>query len=56
MRRDLEAGNRVEADHILGWMLDRARAHGLDDALLRAAYTHVKVYEAQREARLAQGA
>ncbi len=50
MLRDLEAGNRVEADHIVGWMLRRARAHGIDDALLAAAYTHLTAYEARRAA------
>ncbi len=48
MLRDLEAGNRVEADHIVGWMLERARAHGIDDAILSLAYAHLKAYEARR--------
>ena len=51
MLRDLEAGNSVEADHIVGWMLDRARAHGIDDTVLSLAYTHLKAYEARREAK-----
>lgn len=50
MLRDLEAGGRVEADHIVGWMLERARAHGLDDTILSLAYTHLKAYEARRAA------
>ena len=50
MLRDLEAGNRVEGDHIVGWMLDRARAHGIDDTILSLAYTHLKAYEARRAA------
>ena len=50
MMRDMEAGNRVEADHIVGWMLARAREHGVDDAMLSAAYTHLKTYEARRAA------
>lgn len=50
MLRDLEAGGRVEADHIVGWMLARARAHGLDDTILAFAYTHLKAYEARRAA------
>ncbi|HET9580920.1 MAG TPA: ketopantoate reductase family protein [Usitatibacter sp.] len=51
MLRDLEAGRPVEADHIVGWMLERARRHGVDDAILSMAYTHLKAYEARRESR-----
>jgi len=50
MLRDLEAGGRTEADHIVGWMLERARRHGVDDTLLSLAYTHLKAYEARRAA------
>lgn len=48
MLRDLEAGGRVESDHIVGFMLDHARAHRLDDTVLSMAYTHLKAYEARR--------
>ena len=51
MLRDLEAGGRTEADHIVGWMLERARRHGVDDILLSLAYTHLKTYDARRNAR-----
>ena len=51
MLRDLEAGARVEADHIVGWMLGKARAHGLDDSILSLAYTHLKTYERRRALR-----
>jgi 2-dehydropantoate 2-reductase len=50
MLRDLEGGGQVEADHIVGWMLERARRHGIDDAVLSLAYTHLKAYEARRAA------
>ena len=50
MLNDLEAGGPVEADHIVGWMLERARAHGLDDTVLSLAYTHLKAYERRRAA------
>jgi 2-dehydropantoate 2-reductase len=50
MLRDMEAGGRVEADHIVGWMLERARRHGVDDALLSLAFTHLKAFEARRDA------
>ena len=50
MLRDLEGGGRTEADHIVGWMLERARRHGVDDTILSTAYTHLKAYEARRAA------
>jgi 2-dehydropantoate 2-reductase len=51
MLRDLEGGGRVEADHIVGWMLERARKHGVDDTILSFAYTHLKTYENRRAAK-----
>jgi 2-dehydropantoate 2-reductase len=50
MLRDLEAGSRIEADHILGFLLDAARRSGVPDELHEAAYLHAKAYEARREA------
>jgi len=50
MLHDLELGLPVESDHIVGWMLEQARAHGLDDTILSLAYTHLKAYEARRAA------
>jgi 2-dehydropantoate 2-reductase len=50
MLRDLEKGGAVESDHIIGYMLDRARAHGIDDTMLSIAMTHLKAYEARRAA------
>ena len=51
MLRDLEGGGQVEADHIVGWMLERARRHDVDDTILSIAYTHLKTYERRREAK-----
>ncbi|HEX3927871.1 MAG TPA: 2-dehydropantoate 2-reductase [Gemmatimonadales bacterium] len=48
--RDMEAGGQVEADHILGWMLDQARRYQVDDTMLSLAYTALKAYEARRDA------
>jgi 2-dehydropantoate 2-reductase len=48
MLYDLEAGAPVEADHIVGWMLAKAREHGIDDTVLSMAYTSLKAYEARR--------
>ncbi len=47
MYRDMLKGAPVEADHILGDLLDRAK--GLDTPLLTAAYVQLKVYEASRQ-------
>jgi 2-dehydropantoate 2-reductase len=47
MFRDIENGARIEADHILGDLLVRARPQ-LPLPLLRAAYAHLKCYEARR--------
>jgi 2-dehydropantoate 2-reductase len=50
MLRDLESGGPTEADHIVGWMLEKARKHAIDDTILTLAYTHLKAYEARRAA------
>lgn len=49
MLRDVERGNRTEADHVLGDLILRAEAHQLDTPLLRTAYCHLKVYESERK-------
>jgi 2-dehydropantoate 2-reductase len=48
MMRDLESGNRVEADHVVGDLLARGAARGVDAPMLRLAYAHLKAYEARR--------
>lgn len=48
MLRDLEAGGRTEADHILGDMLARAEAAGVDATLLAAAHCHLQSAAARR--------
>lgn len=50
MLRDLEAGARIEADHILGFLLDCVRRAGLPEELHEAAYLHAKAYEQRRAA------
>ncbi|MEO7361578.1 MAG: ketopantoate reductase family protein [Gemmatimonadaceae bacterium] len=50
MLRDLESGNAVESDHIVGFMLNLARKHGLDDTIHSIAFTHLKAYENRRAA------
>ena len=48
MLRDIEAGGRIEADHIVGDMLRHARAAGADARVLAAAFCHLQAYEARR--------
>ena len=50
MLRDLEAGQRVEAAHIVGDMLHRAIAQGIDAPRLQAAWISLQAYEQQRNA------
>jgi 2-dehydropantoate 2-reductase len=45
MRRDLEAGLGTEGDQVLGDMLRRARANGIDAPLLRTAVCHLQIHE-----------
>lgn len=48
MLRDLEAGQRVEAAHIVGDMVHRAARTGVDARGLRAAWVHLQAYERAR--------
>ncbi len=50
MLRDMESGNPVESDPIVGYMRDLAKKHGVDDTVLSLAQTHLKTYEARRAA------
>ena len=45
MYRDLRSGKPVEGDQIVGDMLVRAQAFGLETPLLNAAAVHLKVYQ-----------
>jgi 2-dehydropantoate 2-reductase len=47
MYRDLEQGNDVEADQMLGDLVARARAHGVPTPLIATAFTSLKVYQAR---------
>ena len=48
MLRDLERGGAVEADHVIGDLLLRGEAAGLELPMLRLAYAHLKAYEVRR--------
>jgi 2-dehydropantoate 2-reductase len=45
MYRDLRKGAPVEADHILGDLIERGDAHGVPTPLLKAAFVSLRVYQ-----------
>lgn len=51
MLRDLERGNSVEGDQILGDLIVRADKKGIEVAALKMAYCNVKAYEQRRNRR-----
>ncbi len=48
MLRDLERGAPIEADHIVGDLLQQGREYPESSPMLRIAYAHLKAYEARR--------
>jgi 2-dehydropantoate 2-reductase len=48
MLRDMDRNGPIEADHIIGFVLDRAARHGLDLTMHRLVYANLKAYEARR--------
>lgn len=50
MLRDLEGGGRIEGDHIIGFLLEKARTFGFDATLHEIVFTHLKAYEQRRDA------
>jgi 2-dehydropantoate 2-reductase len=50
MLRDIERNGPIEADSIVGDLLERGRGHGISGErfLLKIAFTHLKAYEARR--------
>lgn len=50
MLRDIEAGGRIEADHLQGDMIRRAAKLGVATDLLRIAYCHLQAYMARHAA------
>ena len=52
MLHDLENGAMVEADHIVGDMIARAKKAGIATPNLRMAYAHLQVYLAAARAAL----
>ena len=50
MCRDVERGNNVEADQIIGDLIAKAREKNVDVPILEIAYCNVKAYEQRRAA------
>lgn len=48
MLRDIEAGNRIEGEHILGFLAAAAARAGVDTAIHDAAALHARSYAARR--------
>lgn len=55
MLRDIEARRPIEADHVLGDLLERGDATAGAHPTLRLAYAHLKAYEARRGREIAAG-
>ena len=51
MMRDIYAGNDVEADHVIGDLI--ARAKPAETPMLQTAYVHLKTYQAKRAREMA---
>ena len=49
MLRDMEKGGATEGEHILGYLRDRAAAHGIANPIFRIAAANVQAYEAGRK-------
>ena len=50
MLRDVERHGPTEADHVLGFMLEKARKYGVDHTLHTIAFVALKAYEERRKA------
>jgi len=48
MMRDLEQGGPIEANHVVGDLLERSGASAGELGMLRTAYAHLKAYEVRR--------
>lgn len=47
MLRDMQSGSRVESDHIIGALIERAREKSVPVPILETAYCNLKVHEAR---------
>lgn len=46
--RDIERGNRIEGDHIVGFMVRKAREHGIAAPIHEISWLHLQAYEQRR--------
>ena len=46
--RDIERGNPIEGDHIVGFMLSKALRHGLDATVHALCWQHLQAYQVRR--------
>ena len=46
--RDLEAGKLIEGEHVVGFMVKKARLHGIAAPVHELAYLHLQAYEQRR--------
>jgi 2-dehydropantoate 2-reductase len=51
MLRDIEAGNRIEGEHVLGFLAAAAARAGVETAIHDAAALHARAYEQRRTGR-----
>jgi 2-dehydropantoate 2-reductase len=49
MYRDLKKGDAVEADTILGDLLEYGKKYGLTTPILEAAFVNLSIYQRQRD-------
>ena len=56
MLRDIQRNGPVEADHILGFMLEKAVQHGVDPSLHQFICVHLQAYEQHRMDAIARAA
>jgi 2-dehydropantoate 2-reductase len=50
MMRDLVKGGRTEGDHVIGDLVRRAAARGVETPILRVALANLEAHEAKRAA------
>lgn len=50
MMRDVERKGPIEANHIIGFLLERAEANGIDAEMHRLIFTNLQAYEERRAA------
>jgi len=48
MQRDMEKSLPIEADHLQGFLIKKAREHELSVPILDTIYTKMTLYEKQR--------